>query len=199
MLWAVRQAAAGELEILGSPLFFPMSVFAVLVLWQLATGHTAYRAGTITAAMLYCSYGLLVFLVVQCLRRTSQIEALGFGLSGYGFAIAMLALLQDIASNGKLYWLRGAQAGGWIYGPYVNHNHYAGLMEMLTPIPLIISVADGVRGPRRILAAGAAAVMASTIVPSGSRGGTVAFTDHMALLSAVLYLRRSNLRPSLHH
>ena len=60
--------------------------------------------------------------------------------SGYGFAVAMFALMQGIASNGKLYWLRTPQSGGWIYGPYVNHNHYAGLMEMLTPIPLVISL-----------------------------------------------------------
>ena len=32
--------------------------------------------------------------------------------------------------------------GGWIYGPYVNHNHYAGLMEMLVPIPLVLSLTE---------------------------------------------------------
>ncbi len=194
LLWTVRQSRAGELEILGSPLFLPMLFFAGLVLWQLLTGQTAYRAGTFSAVMLYCSYGLLVFLVVQCLRRTSQVKTLGFALSAYGFAIALFALLQGIASNGKLYWLRTPQAGGWIYGPYVNHNHYAGLMEMLTPIPLVISLAGGVRGPRKMLAVGAAAVMASTIFLSGSRGGMVAFAVQMAVLATILIKRRRNWR-----
>jgi len=36
--------------------------------------------------------------------------------------------------------MRQPRSGGWIYGPYVNHNHYAGLMEMLVPIPLIVSL-----------------------------------------------------------
>jgi O-antigen ligase len=171
-----------------------MLLFASLVLWQLATGRTAYHAQTFSTALLYCAYGVLCFLAVQCLRRTSQVIALGWVLSAYGFAVAMFALLQGIASNGKLYWLRTAQGGGWIYGPYVNHNHYAGLMEMLTPIPLIISLADGVRGPRKTLAGVAAAVMASTIFLSGSRGGMVAFAAQMALLATFLIKRRMNWR-----
>jgi O-antigen ligase len=104
----------------------------------------------------------------------------------------MFALIQGIASNGKVYWLRTAESGGWIYGPYINHNHYAGLMEILTPIPLVISFADGVRRPRRALAALVAGVMASTIFLSGSRGGMAAFGVQMALLAGFLIARRKN-------
>ena len=190
MLWATRQVIARELEIAGNRLFFPMLLFGGLILWQLATGRTAYRADTSSAAMLYCTYGLLCFLVVQCLRKTSQVNVLAWMFSGYGFAVAMFALMQGIASNGKLYWLRTAESGGWIYGPYVNHNHYAGLMEMLTPIPLVISLAGGVRGSRRALAGLVAAIMASTIFLSGSRGGMAAFAAQMALLAGFLITRR---------
>jgi O-antigen ligase len=191
-LWAARQVAAGKLEIVGNPLFLPMLLFAGLVLWQLATGRTAYRADTFSSALLYCAYGLLCFLIVQCLRKTSQVKLLAWVLSGYGFTVATVALMQGVTSNGKLYWLRTAQTDGWIYGPYVNHNHYAGLMEMLTPIPLVISLSRGVPGPRKLLAALAAAVMASTIFLSGSRGGMVAFAVQMFLLTAFLIKRRKS-------
>jgi O-antigen ligase/polysaccharide polymerase Wzy-like membrane protein len=133
----------------------------------------------------------LCFLTVQCLRRTSQVKHLAWMFSGYGFAIAMFALMQGIASNGKLYWLRSSPSDSWIYGPYVNHNHYAGLMEMLTPIPLVVSFA-GVRGPRKALAILAAAVMAGTIFLSGSRGGMAAFAAQLVLLSAFLFNRWRN-------
>src|SRR5271168_4185010 len=112
-LWSVRQVAATDLEIRGNPLFVPMLVFAGLILWQLATGRTAYRAETLSSAFLYCAYGVLCFLMVQCVRRTSQVKTLGSMLSGYGFAIATFALMQGIASNGKLYWLRTPASGGW--------------------------------------------------------------------------------------
>ncbi len=195
VLWAARQVARGELEIAGNPLFFPMSLFGALILWQLVTGRTTYRAGTSSAALLYCTYALLCFLVVQCLRKTSQINVLAWLFSGYGFIVAMFALMQGLAPNGKLYWLRIAESGGWIYGPYVNHNHYAGLMEMLTPIPLVISLSSKVRVSRRALAAVAAAVMASTIFLSGSRGGMAAFVAEMALLTGFLITRRKHWRP----
>jgi O-antigen ligase len=70
-------------------------------------------------------------------------------------------------------------------------------MEMLTPIPLVISIADGVRGPRKTLAAVAAAVMASTIFLSGSRGGMVAFAVQIALLATFLIKRRRNWRAAV--
>ena len=192
VLWAAGQVASGELEIVENPLSPPMLIFAGLVLWQLASGRTAYRAETFSTALLYCTYGLLCFLVVQCLRRTSQLKAVAWVFSGYGFAIAIFALMQSIASNGKLYWLRTPQSAGWIYGPYVNHNHYAGLMEMLMPIPLVISFVGGVRGPRKALAVLAAALMASTIFLSGSRGGMAAFAAQMFLLAVFLLKRRKD-------
>jgi len=117
--------------------------------------------------------------------------------SAYGFAVASFALVQSMSSSGKLYWLRTPRSGGWIYGPYVNHNHYAGLMEMLAPIPLVFALSRYAHGPRRTMAAIAAAVMASTIFLSGSRGGMVAFCIQMAVLSGVLLRQRKSKRLAL--
>ena len=190
VLWAVGQLIRGELEIAGNSLFLPMSLLGALILFQLVTGRTAYRAGTFSAALLYCTYAILCFLVVQCLRKNKQIRVLAWLCSGYGFAVSMFALIQGIAPNGKLYWLRTAESGGWIYGPYVNHNHYAGLMEVLAPIPLVISLSSDVRVSRRALAAVAAAIMTSTIFLSGSRGGMAAFVAQVGLLIGLLIKRR---------
>jgi O-antigen ligase len=197
VLWAYWQVASGELRVKGSPLFLPMAAFAALVGVQLATGHTAYRDQTASQAELYFAYGLLCFLVVQLLRRTSQVKFLARLFSAYGFALATFALIQGIASNGRLYWLRTPRDGGWIYGPYVNHNHYAGLMEMLVPIPLVVALLDSVPNSRKALAAGAAGVMATTIFLSGSRGGMVAFAVQMAILGAMLIKRRKSRRVAL--
>jgi O-antigen ligase len=197
VLWAIDQLAAGELKIVGTRLSFPMVLFAGLIVWQLSSGRTAYHAQTFSTALLYCTYGLLCFLAVQSLRRSSQVEALAWVFSVYGFAIAVFALLQGIASNGKLYWLKSLPSGGWTYGPYVNHNHYAGLMEMLMPIPMVISFVSTVRGSRRVLAALAAALMASTIFLSGSRGGMASFAAQMAVLAAFVLKRRKNWKSSL--
>jgi O-antigen ligase len=197
VLWALRQAKSGELLVVWNPLFPPILIFAALVALQVITGRTAYRYETLSSALLYCAYGLLCFLAVQCLRRTSQVKTLAIVVPVYGFAVAMFALIQSMSSNSKLYWLRMPRSGGWIYGPYVNHNHYAGLMEMLAPIPLVFALTRNAGGPRRTLAAIAAATMSGTIFLSGSRGGMAAFAVQMAILAGILISQRKGRRVAL--
>lgn len=197
VIWAVGQAASGELQIIGNPLFLPMLVFAGLIGLQLATGQTAYRAETFSSALRYFAYGLICFLAVQCLRRLSPIKTFALAFSAYGFVLAVFALVQSVSSNGKLYWLRAPRFGGWIYGPYVNHNHFTGLMEMLAPIPLVILASSRVRGAHKAMATLAAAVTASTIFLSGSRGGMVAFSVQMGLLATVLIRRKKSRKTTL--
>jgi O-antigen ligase len=197
VLWMWNQVTAGELRATASPLFPPMVVFVGLIVLQIASGRTAYRYQTIHTGMLYCTYGLLCFLIVQCFRRTSQVNFLAFAISVFGFGVAVFAIFQSVSSDGKLYWFRTPSEGGWIYGPYVNHNHYAGLIEMLLPIPLVVSVSNLVPQQGRKLALIAAAIMASTIFLSGSRGGMLAFLVQMALLAVFLVRRKKNLTTAL--
>lgn len=186
MLWTIRQATSGELWITGNVLFAPMLLFGLCIVLQLVTGRTAYHYQTFSAGLLYCAYGTLCFLVVQVLRRTAQVQVVTLMFTVYGFALASFAVLQSLSTTSQLYWLRTPRSGGWIYGPYVNHNHYAGLMEMLAPVPLIFSLTRGARGPRKAMAAVAAALMASTIFLSGSRGGMLALAVQITVLVAVV-------------
>jgi O-antigen ligase len=194
LLWVIRQVKSSELAVVSSPLFVPMFLFIAIVGVQVFSGYTGYRYQTIRTTLLYFPYGALAFLVVQSLRRTSQLKSLTIGFSVYGFALALFGLVQSMSSTGKLYWIRTPRNGGWIYGPYVNHNHYAGLMEMLVPIPLVFALSRYAHGPRRTMAAVAAAVMASTIFLSGSRGGMVAFCIQMAVLAGILLRQRKSKR-----
>jgi O-antigen ligase len=193
ILWAFQYSTSIELQISGSPLFAPMLIFAGLVLLQLATGLSSYRHATFSEALLYCCYGLLCFLVVQNLRRTWQIQSLTLGFSVYGTGVAIFGLLQSLTSPTKLYWLWTPHQGGWVYGPYANHNHYAGLMEMLLPIPLIFSLTRYASGMPRAASAFAAAIMATSIFLSGSRGGMLAFTVQIAFLATALMKRKKNV------
>lgn len=190
--WLIKQFISGELRVAGNPVFAPMLAFAALVSGQFIFGFTAYRQATLHTGLLFVTYGLLCFLLVQCLQESSQLNALAFIFSVFGAALALFSLFQGLSANGRLYWLRTPRSGGWIYGPYVNHNHYAGLMELLIPIPLVLCLTRLVEGPRKTLAIVAAVVMASTIFLSGSRGGMAAFTVQMALFCAFLIKRKKS-------
>ena len=197
VLWLFKQMNSDKLKVTDNPLFLPMLAFAGLIVLQIMAGRSAYRHNSIAGALLYCGYGLLCFLTVQCLRKASQVKTLALIVSVYGTAIAFVALLQGLAPNGKVYWLREPHLGGWIYGPYVNHNHYAGLMEMLVPIPLVFCFTRYAYGSRKNLAALAAALMASTVFLSGSRGGMLGLALEIAIFATVVIRGQRNFKTTL--
>jgi len=197
VVWVFQQTSSGTLEIYSNPIFLPMLAFAGLILFQLASGFTSYRYATFSQALLYGSYGLLCFLVVQNLRHTWQIQTMTWGFSVYGSLLAIFALLQSITSPQKIYWLWNSHLGSRPYGPYVNSNHYAGLMEMLFPIPLIFSLTRYASGKSRASAVFAAAIMATSIFLSGSRGGMLAVIGQLVFFAIILAKRKKKTRVAL--
>ena len=192
LAWGVRQWSIGELQIYSHPLYAPMLAFGALVVLQWVTGLSSYGHATYARMLLYLGYGLLVFVVTQTLRRSSQLDALSWVLGGYGVVLAVFSLIQGLAPSGKLYGIWRPEHGGWIYGPYVNHNHYAGLMEMLTPFVLVLAATRFTHGRLKLVVGGIAALMAGTIFLSGSRGGMLAFTLQAVLLVVLLRPRHDN-------
>src|SRR3954462_8610479 len=61
-LWAFRQIQSRELHVAGNPLFVPAALFAGLIVVQVLAGRSAYAYATLSAARLYCAYGILCFL-----------------------------------------------------------------------------------------------------------------------------------------
>ncbi len=99
LLWLAKQCMDGAITIHWNPLFFPMLAFAGLVIAQVVFRVTAYPHDTISEAALYAAYGMLCFLAVQTLRRSSQARGIAMILIGYGVAIALFAMLQGVAPN----------------------------------------------------------------------------------------------------
>jgi O-antigen ligase len=196
LLWIAKQVLEGEIKIRWNPLFLPMAVFGLLILLQIVFRKSAYPHDTISLALLYLAYAMLCFLAGQALIRGSQARSLALVFSIYGAAVAAFALLYGVSSNGKLYW-KFATHGGWIYGPYVNHNHYAGLMEMLVPIPLVLSLTRLASSRTRAVAAAAAAVMVGTIFLSGSRGGMLAIVAELIFLAVLLVKQKRSVRTAI--
>ena len=197
LLWLAKQWLQEEITIHWNPLFLPMLAFAGLIALQISLGISAYRHDTISEGLLYIAYGGLCFLVTQTLRRSSQARKMALILAVFGVVVAAFALLQGVAPNGKLYWVRVPRLGGRIYGPYVNHNHYAGLMELLVPIPLVIALSRLVPEKTRIAAGVAAAIMTGTIFLSGSRGGMLAVFAELAIFGVILLRQKRSARIAL--
>lgn len=196
-LWLFRQIRSGHVTIRWNPVFLPLCAFGVLNVIQLMPGVSGYKHATLSTLLLNVAYGLVCFLLTQVLDRTTHLRRLGVTFVTYGSTMALFAVLQGLSSPTKLYWVRTPHFGGWIYGPYVNHNHYAGLMEMLTPIPLVFAFSRYAHGKKKWLAALAAAFMGASVFLSGSRGGMAALAVEMAIFLWFLFRERTRNRVAL--
>jgi O-antigen ligase len=193
-LWMLTQVQSAAVQVKWSPLYLPMFTFGLLIAFQITFNLTAYRYATLLAGLQYLAFCALLFVAMQITgdERSAKIVLSGLGL--FGVALAGFAICQDLSSNGKLYWLRMPSQGGSIFGPYVNHNHYAGLMEMLAPLLLVLSLGRLLRGAARALAGFATVLMAASIVLSRSRAGTISLLAELVFFWWIASRTRRRIR-----
>lgn len=194
LVWVGKQLVSGQLKVSKNPLYLPALLFFGLIFVQLVIHRSAYSYVTRYEALQYVSYGIVLLIAAECVRDEDARKKFILVFTLFGALFALFAIAQDFTSGGKLFWTRTPQFGGSIYGSYVNRDHYAGLMEMLVPIPVVLSLGHLLHGAKRVLAGFCAGLMASTIFLSGSRGGMIAFVAEMALLAALIFGKQRSTR-----
>src|ERR1017187_5005981 len=197
LVWAAEQFGSRQVKLSKNPLYLPAFLFFGLILAQVALRSSAYRYVTKYEALQYVSYGIALLIAAECAREEGARKIFGLAMVVFGACYAFFALAQELTSNGKIFWMHSPQFHGSIYGSYVNHDHYAGLMEMLVPIPFVLSMGHLLRGGKRALVGSCAVLMAGTIFLSGSRGGMLAFVLEMVLFAALTLGQRRSPRTAL--
>lgn len=198
-LWVISCAQRDLIEFIWSPLYISGVLFLLLGLFQLLAHRTVDPVATRNALIELA--GILVFfsLTLQLSTAARIPEAwrfLGLGVIVYMFAIALLAVIQYVSSAGKLYWRITPHAGGWIFGPYVNHDHYAGLMEMLIPLSAGFAITLYRRHGMSMLTIFAILFTVASVLLSGSRGGLVCLLLETGIFLFVLLAKDSGHRAS---
>jgi len=91
---------------------------------------------TLTEFFRILSYAVFYVLTIQLLSRKENLKKAIAAIIIFASVLSFLGILQHILSNDKIYWVRRTVQGASPFGPYVNRNHYAGLMEMIFPLVL---------------------------------------------------------------
>src|ERR1700729_3101095 len=195
--WAGKQVVSRQLKLSKNPLHLPALLFFGLILAQVGLRGSAYGYVTEYEALQYISYGIVLLIGAECVKEEEARKIFAFVMIFFGAGYAFFALVQELTPNGRIFWVHSPQFHGSIYGSYVNHDHYAGLMEMLVPLPFVVSMGHLLRGGQRVLVAFCAVLMASTIFLSGSRGGMLAFVLEMVLFAALTLGKRRSPRIAL--
>jgi tetratricopeptide (TPR) repeat protein len=149
--------------------------------------------------------------VLSVFRRPDQIMRLLLAIAVIGAGVAIVALAQDVAGNGKIYWFATNPHGRALSGPFVNHSHYAQFMNLSIGAALaaiFVKVHEAFGGHRTTPAAVAEylsssdgkliwglcamiALAAATIFASLSRGGMISLMIAGSFTTLVLSFKRS--------
>jgi O-antigen ligase len=188
------------------PVWIIPVLFAGWGLIQLLAGTSVFPHGTREALLLGTAYGLIFGLTASAFRTEKEIGRLALVLVLVGFGVALFAIIQRYAWNGRMYGLRQVRESGAVFGPFVNRNHFAGYMEMVIPLSIGYIAAALTSGPargetagrrfvdwmtseranQRVLLLFLTLVMSVSLVLSFSRAGIVSFLTALVLIGALL-------------
>jgi len=177
ILWAAGCAQRGVLKVIWSPLYWPFLAFLILALVQLITGLNADHVATREAVLKIVTDLVFFFLAGQLLNAHPEngraLEWFGLITTLLAFALCLLGLAQLFwgANPRVIYWTIAVR--GEPFGPYVNHNNYAGLMEMLLPISLAYILPRFWNSILLLLLWCGVGLAITSVWISGSRGATI--------------------------
>lgn len=190
VFWGLLVFLGRQSDLSWNALGWPLVGFGALALLQYGARLSVYPYLTKIELLLLAAYLALFFLAVQAFRTVQHWQGFVWFLLALGFVVSVFGILQHLTFNGKLYWVRELRYGGIPFGPYVNRNHFAGLVELLAPSGLAILVSRAVRRDQLPL------VLLFTVLPIGalflaaSRGGIASFLVQLGLLAILTWARR---------
>lgn len=200
VLWAAGCAHRGVLRLSWSPLYWPFLAFLAIAIAQLLAGWSLDRVATREAVLKLVTNFLFFFLVGQLLNAHA---GNGRTLEWFGLIVTLLAFAVCFLALAQLYWGHDRQMIYWTFpargapfGPYVNHNNYAGLMEMLLPISVAYILSRYWHSSLIFLFWCGVGLVTISIWISGSRGATLGlFVEGMVLAGILLWKRPRGIAP----
>jgi O-antigen ligase len=155
----------------------------------------------------FAAYAAVYVLGVHLLSRRERLQAAGTFLAVFAALLGFLALVQSAAAPTRLLLLRPAPPDATPFGPFVNRNHFADLMAMLTPFLVglflmqrppgaardlrdrLASLLARPEASARLMLGLATLLAATSLVVSLSRGAMIAVSAALLLLGAGLLAR----------
>ncbi len=185
-LWVVESAQQRVLRIEWSPLYIPALLLFILAVVQFC-GHFTLDPYATREVLLKFATDFLFFFIAGQLVVTGSNKTwryFGLGVTVFAFLLSVFAIVQLFSGPGLVYW--SVKTEGWAFGPYINHNHYAGLLEMLIPISVAYVFSRPRHHPGRALLAFTVSVTIASQLLSASRGGMISLLAEFAIVAAII-------------
>lgn len=151
----------------------PAVILAGMSVWagaQWALHLTVVRSDTAATAGYWLAAACLTWAGrTACADREPRRDFLRSALWA-GTVVALAGIVQQVTSNGRVFWLFDSGYDSDVIGPFLSRNNYASFIEMLVPLALVFAF-QAKENARTYLAIAAALVAAA--IASGSRAGAV--------------------------
>src|SRR5439155_17927997 len=191
LLWGIKATRDWHLEVTIPAPALPIAALLLLGITQSVafTGEAGQRASlSMDVEATRQAVTVLFFLAVSFVLAANffvtreRLFLLANVLTVFGAMVAAFALIQNFTWDGRFYWLRAT--GYSVFGPFVNHNHFAGYMAMLMPVPLGL-ISRVIRGQAQLVYGFAAALMGTATIVSGSRSGVISLVAAVVLMAVL--------------
>ncbi len=157
---------------------------------SLSFDHQATKEATVK----WLAMTVYFIAALHTLRSSERRRKVLFALTIFGFAVSLFAIVQRLTYNGKMYWVRPVSIYIAPYGPYGNYNHFAGLVELILPLPLAFLLFARVKFEQRLMWLFTVVMMAVALIFSGSRGGVLALgIELLTMMLIAVWTQRRGL------
>jgi len=194
VVWAVGCVHQGVLKVAWSPLYWPFLAFLTIALIQLVASLSVDHVATREAVLKIITNLVFFFLAGQLLnsRRGNGRSLEWLALITYLLAVAMCVEgLVQLYGTGSMRVIYGSfHVTGAAFGPYVNHNNYAGLMEMLLPVAAAYILSRYWHPALVFVAWCGVGLVLTSIWISGSRGAVLVFLIEGLVWTGMLLWKR---------
>jgi O-antigen ligase len=194
MFWIAERIHAGCIPGFNHPLALPVALLLGFTAVHWLTHISPAPVASEFEWLRWVGYVSLGVVAISSFDTPERLRGLATALAVSGCAIALFGVAQYLTASGKLYWIWKLEYGGRMFGPYVNRNHFAGLMELWCPLALGLALVPENSLPRRWFWAALALVMAGSVVLSGSRGGTLSVAVMVVVFSLLVAAQRGGRR-----
>ncbi len=194
LFWLAGRIYEGRITLFSHPLGAPLALLLAFTAVHWAARISVTPLATEMEWLRWLAYGALAVVAAGCIETPERLKQFAAALAVAGFLIATMGIAQYLTAGGKLYWVISLENGGRMFGPYVNRNHFAGLMELWCPLALGLAFLPQNSLPRRWLWCAMAMVMGGAVVLSGSRGGALSLAAAVVSFALLLTAQRGGRR-----
>lgn len=186
LCWAIASIQNERLRIALSPVFLPVVLMLVLGVLQLTLHLTLTPFATRNSLLKLATDVILLFVVVQLFAnaRPETWRRCGVAVLTFGFIFSFLSILQFLWNPIRIIYLGHDLASP--FGPYVDRDHYAVLMEIVIPLAAAYVISRPKRDTLKGILWFAVLVPAVSLLLTGSRGGFISALAEVLILGWVV-------------